>query len=72
MIPYFLIPTVVHALFASIGITAVILLVFGYVKDWTTIRTIKAGIRGAWQTLLVGALAAGAAYGIVRAIDTRS
>jgi VIT1/CCC1 family predicted Fe2+/Mn2+ transporter len=70
MLPYFVIDTVIHALFVSIGITAVILLVFGYIKDWFTIRTTRAGIRGAWQTLLVGALAAGASYGIVRAIDS--
>jgi hypothetical protein len=36
MLPYFVIDTVVHALFVSIGITAVILLVFGYIKDWFT------------------------------------
>lgn len=70
MLPYFVIDTVVHALFVSIGITVVILLVFGYIKDWFTVRTTRAGIRGAWQTLLVGALAAGASYGIVRAIDS--
>jgi VIT1/CCC1 family predicted Fe2+/Mn2+ transporter len=70
MLPYFVIGTVIHALFVSIGITVVILLVFGYIKDWFTVRTIRAGIRGAWQTLLVGALAAGASYGIVRAIDS--
>ena len=70
MVPYFAIEPVVHALFVSIGITVVILLVFGYIKDWSTVRTTKAGIRGAWQTLLVGVLATGASYGIVKAIDS--
>jgi VIT1/CCC1 family predicted Fe2+/Mn2+ transporter len=69
MIPYFAMANVTHALFVSIGITVVILLVFGFVKNWITIRTKKAGVYGALQTLCVGALAAGASYGIVRAVD---
>ena len=72
MIPYFAVKDVTHALFISIGITAVILLVFGYVKNWIMIRTKGAGVYGALQTLFVGALAAGASYGIVRAIDGTS
>lgn len=70
MIPYFAMKNVTHALFVSIGITVVILLTFGFVKNWVTIRTKKAGMYGAAQTLLVGALAAGTSYGIVRAIDS--
>ena len=70
MIPYFAMRSVTHALFVSIGITVVILLVFGFVKNWITIRTKRAGVYGAFQTLLVGALAAGTSYGIVRAVDS--
>jgi len=59
------------ALFISIGITAFVLLVFGAIKGYLT------GSRSGWtwlvvsalQTLAVGTLAAGAAYGIVRALD---
>lgn len=59
------------ALFISIGITAFVLLVFGAIKGYLT------GSRSGWgwlivsalQTLSVGTLAAGAAYGIVRALD---
>lgn len=70
MIPYFAMKNVTHALFISIGITVVILLGFGYIKNRITVGTKKAGVYGALQTLLVGALAAGASYGIVRAIDS--
>ena len=70
MIPYFATQNVTHALFISIGITVIILLVFGYIKNRITVGTKRAGVYGALQTLLVGALAAGASYGIVRAIDS--
>jgi hypothetical protein len=61
---------VTHALFISIGITAVILLSFGYIKNVVSVGTKRSGAYGALQTLIVGALAAGASYGIVRAIDS--
>ena len=70
MIPYFAMQNVTHALFISIGITVIILLGFGYIKNRITVGTKRAGVYGALQTLLVGALAAGASYGIVRAIDS--
>jgi VIT1/CCC1 family predicted Fe2+/Mn2+ transporter len=71
MIPYFIMKNVTHALFVSIGITAVILLCFGFVKNYITIRTRRSGAYGAVQTLVVGVLAAATSYGIVRAIDGR-
>ena len=40
------------------------------VKNWVLIRTIRAGVSGALEMLFVGALAAGASYGIVRAMST--
>jgi vacuolar iron transporter family protein len=70
MIPYFAMKDVIHALFISIGITVITLLGFGYVKNWVTVGTKRAGAYGALQTLVIGALAAGASYGIVRAIDS--
>ncbi|GAD98406.1 protein CCC1, putative [Paecilomyces variotii No. 5] len=69
MIPYFAMHSVLDALFASIGITFVILLVFGFVKNYVTVQTKRSGVYGAVQTLLVGALAAGTSYGIVYGID---
>ncbi|PMD47088.1 DUF125-domain-containing protein [Hyaloscypha variabilis F] len=71
MIPYFIMKNVTYALFVSIGITAVILLCFGFVKNYITIRTRRSGAYGAVQTLVVGVLAAATSYGIVRAIDGR-
>ncbi len=72
MIPYFAMKDVTHALFVSIGITVVILLVFGFIKNYITIGTKRSGAYGAVQTLFVGVLAAATSYGIVRAIDSRS
>ncbi len=48
-----------YALLGSVVVTALALLVFGYVKG---LYTTQRPIRGAWQTLLVGGLAAGAAF----------
>jgi vacuolar iron transporter family protein len=72
MIPYFFMENVTKALFVSISITVAILLLFGYIKNYVTIGTRKAGAYGAVQTLVIGVLAAGTSYGIVRAIDSRS
>ncbi|KAH8909414.1 vacuolar iron transporter [Coniochaeta sp. PMI_546] len=72
MIPYFAMSDATKALFVSIGITVVILLAFGYIKSWITIKSKRAAGRGALQTLFIGALAAATSYGIVRAIDSRN
>ncbi|RDL40168.1 uncharacterized protein BP5553_00147 [Venustampulla echinocandica] len=71
MTPYFLMENVTHALFISIAVTVVILLIFGFVKNYVTIQTRRSGFYGAIQTLLIGILAAGTSYGIVRALDTK-
>ncbi|KAK4947465.1 Protein ccc1 [Elasticomyces elasticus] len=70
MIPYFAIRHATTALFVSIGITAVILVVFGYLKCAYAGCGVRQSIFGAAQTLCVGAAAAGASYGIVRAVDS--
>jgi vacuolar iron transporter family protein len=72
MTPYFIMTNVTHALFVSIAITVVILLAFGYIKNYITIKTKRAGFYGAVQTLLIGALAAGTSYGIVRSLDSQN
>lgn len=69
MIPYFLMSKATEALVVSIAITVCILLIFGYIKNWVMIRNKRAGIKGALQTLIIGALAAGTSYAIVRALD---
>jgi VIT1/CCC1 family predicted Fe2+/Mn2+ transporter len=57
MIPYFAMKNVTHALFVSIGITVAILLFFGFIKNYITIRTRRAGAYGAIETLLIGVVA---------------
>ena len=63
--PYFFIPSVPRALLGSVGITLLALFAFGYVKGRFT--TNRPG-RGAWQTVLVGGLAATAAFGIAKLV----
>jgi predicted membrane protein (TIGR00267 family) len=72
MLPYFFMRKVNDALLMSIGITAVILLVFGYVKAIITGTGRRNALLSAVQTLVVGALAAGASYGIVRGINEKT
>lgn len=73
MLPYFFIhENVTHALFISIGITVVILIVFGFLKTYCTVSSKRLAFYGAIQTLAVGALAAGASYGIVRGVNSSS
>jgi predicted membrane protein (TIGR00267 family) len=63
--PYFVFGNIHAALIASVVLTLIALLVFGYVKGrFTTPRP----FRSAWQTALVGALAASAAFAIAKAI----
>jgi len=63
--PYFFFSGAGRALAVSVAFTLCALFVFGYVKGrFTGARP----IRGAFQTVLVGGLAAAAAFGIARAI----
>ncbi len=63
--PYIVAPSIRVALAASVAVTLLALLVFGYVKGrFTTARP----LRSAWQTALVGGLAAAAAFGLAKAI----
>jgi VIT1/CCC1 family predicted Fe2+/Mn2+ transporter len=63
--PYFFFRSVHTALVGSVIVTLAALLVFGYVKcRFTTARR----LRSAWQTAVVGGLAATAAFVIAKAI----
>jgi VIT1/CCC1 family predicted Fe2+/Mn2+ transporter len=63
--PYFFVGNVRAALGVSVAVTFLALLAFGYVKGrFTTSRP----FRSAWQTALVGGLAAAAAFAIAKAI----
>ena len=55
-----------QALRASVGITLVALTVFGYVKGHFTGAP---RVRSALQTVVIGGLAAAAAFGIAKAIS---
>jgi VIT1/CCC1 family predicted Fe2+/Mn2+ transporter len=63
--PYFVFRSVHPALVGSVVVTLLALLVFGYVKGrFTTARP----LRSAWQTVVVGGLAATAAFLVAKAI----
>jgi predicted membrane protein (TIGR00267 family) len=64
--PYMLTSPVQSALYYSAGVTLLALLVFGYIKG--RVMGVSAW-RSALQTVIVGGLAAGAAFGIARIID---
>lgn len=57
--PYFIFRTIHSALIVSVVVTLLALLVFGYVKGRFTVKT---PMRSAWQTVVVGGLAATAAF----------
>ncbi|KKK24047.1 hypothetical protein ARAM_004326 [Aspergillus rambellii] len=68
LIPYFIVSHVLVALYASVGVMGVTLLVFGYIKTgvvrgWSGRDNIIAGINGGLQMCVVGGVAAGAAIG---------
>jgi len=65
LLPYFLLRSVHVALAASVVVTLTALLVFGYIKGtFTGTRP----LRSAWQTGVVGGLAAAAAYTLAKLI----
>jgi len=64
--PYLFLPQASRALLLSIAITLLALLVFGYIKGHFTGAK---PIRSAFQTMLIGGLAAAAAFGIARSIS---
>lgn len=65
--PYILLSTAQTALFASVIATATALLVFGYIKGrFTGTKPLQSAL----QTVLIGGLAAGAAFLIARFIST--
>jgi VIT1/CCC1 family predicted Fe2+/Mn2+ transporter len=64
--PYILLNHVLTALWVSVGVTLTALFLFGYVKGrFTGINALRSGL----QTILIGGLAAGAAFTIARLIS---
>ncbi|KAJ5637954.1 hypothetical protein N7490_007833 [Penicillium lividum] len=75
LVPYFVAAQVNEALYWSIAVMAVTLAAFGYIKTcvvrgWSGRDNIIAAIWGGIQMVFVGGVAAGAAIGLVRLIDT--
>lgn len=72
LMPYFFIPIAHVALIYSCVLTGIVLLIFGAVKSRVTGAGTGASgvVWGAISTLLVGGIAAGAAFGIVRALES--
>jgi VIT1/CCC1 family predicted Fe2+/Mn2+ transporter len=64
--PYMLLSKLGHAFWASVGVTLAALFLFGYIKGRLTGL---APSRGGLQTVLIGGLAAAAAFVIARAIS---
>jgi VIT1/CCC1 family predicted Fe2+/Mn2+ transporter len=74
LIPYFIVNQVLTALYCSIAVMGVTLMVFGYVKTcivrgWSGSANVVAGLKGGFQMVVVGGVAAGAAIGLVGLID---
>jgi VIT1/CCC1 family predicted Fe2+/Mn2+ transporter len=65
LLPYILFPTMRSALLGSVALTLLALLVFGYIKGR---YTVKKPLRSAWQTAVVGGIAAAAAFAIAKFI----
>jgi vacuolar iron transporter family protein len=61
--PYFFASSIGHALIGSVIATLLALFAFGMIKGHFTTKRL---FRSAWQTVLVGGLAAAAAFGIAR------
>jgi vacuolar iron transporter family protein len=64
--PYMVLPNLSTALWASVAVTLAALFAFGAIKGrFTGLNP----LRGGWQTVVIGGLAAAAAFGIARAVS---
>ncbi|KAI9017909.1 Ccc1 family [Phycomyces nitens] len=68
LLPYLFLEDAMLALYVSVAVTSLTLLVFGYVKS--KLVNPDGAFMGAVQTLLIGAVAAGASYGIVKLLPS--
>lgn len=66
LIPYMFFPKASEAVVASVALTLVALLVFGYAKGYFTGNK---PIMSAVQTALIGAIASSAAFGMAKAVQ---
>lgn len=70
MLPYFMIRRTITALYASIAVTVVVLILFGYIKARLTGSPFRERIVSAFQTLAIGVVAASLSYGVVKGINS--
>lgn len=70
MIPYFAMSDVFNALYVSMGVAAVVSILFGFLKSVLFGSTTGQSLKSAASTLVIGAVAAAASYGIVKGIDS--
>lgn len=66
LIPYMFIPQATKAVAASVIVTLLALLIFGYAKGYFTGNK---PLKSALQTALIGAIASAAAFGMAKAIQ---
>jgi hypothetical protein len=69
MIPYFIFAHTLTALYVSIGISAVVLFLFGIVRARLIGASFKDQCMSAGMTMLLGGVAAGVSYGVVYGIN---
>ncbi|KEZ42991.1 Vacuolar iron transporter [Scedosporium apiospermum] len=74
LLPYFFVDQVFHGLYISVGVMALALFVFGYVKTcvvcgWRGAHRVLQGIYGGLQMVVIGGVAAGSAMGLVMAFN---
>jgi VIT1/CCC1 family predicted Fe2+/Mn2+ transporter len=67
LVPYFFVEEVERGLWVSVGVMAVALWVFGWVKTGVCGGDQWERVKGGWEMVVVGGVAAGAAMGLVRA-----
>lgn len=65
LIPYMFIPRATDAVLASVAVTLVALLIFGYAKGYFTGNK---PVKSALQTAFIGAIASAAAFGMAKAV----
>ncbi len=69
IIPCFVINDIDRALFVSIGITCIVLLLFGYYKAIITGTRRRRAVYSAFKTLGIRALTVAVSYGIIKGVS---
>lgn len=70
LLPYLVFQSTYEALCYSIGLTAIVLFIFGWIKSKVLVSDTRLALCSAMQTLLIGAIAASTAYALVKLMDS--